>query len=280
MPRLKLQASATLGGQPIEDGFFRWQLWLTGQYKTRMGTKKYNLLAGEARTEPDEAVNFRLAPPAVVGGNLMVKVHYQHPQFGTVQMKTIKGIKVRGKNPKKAHVEAFIQALEPDLGWLLGPVFEQESGYRQFRSPSRVLVGAPASVGVSQLAPTPPEWGEEKLDPGEANVFFPKIYWDWKENVRAGVKFFKEKESAARRHLEKLQKKHDLSPFTKGMLAREALRRWSGGVEFGAENGQWKIKGGAESSAGQSGYVDQILARINAADIPEEYADITQTDFS
>lgn len=287
MPRLKLQASATLNGHPIDDGFFRWQLWLTGQYKTRMGTKKYSLLAGDARTEPNQMVNFKIAPPSVAGGNLLVKVQFEHPQFGTVPMKTIKGIKVRGKNPKKAHVHAFVRAIEPELGWLLGTIFEQESGVRQFKSPSRVLVGIPASIGVSQLAPMPSAWGEEKLDPGEPNAFFPHIYWDWKENVRVGVQFFKEKESAARRHLEKLQKKHDLSPFTKGMLAREALRRYNGGVEFGAKDGQWAIlpreKGGAGSSplpSGQRGYVDQILARIDAADIPDEYADITRTDFS
>jgi hypothetical protein len=57
------------------------------------------------------------------------------------------------------------------------------------------------------------------------------------------------------------------------MLARETLRRYSGGVEFSAENGQWKISKG-------DGYVDQIVGRIDSADIPEEYADITQTDFS
>jgi type VI secretion system secreted protein VgrG len=285
MPRIKLKASATLDGEPISEGTFRWQLWIGGQYKTRMGSKKYHLLAGDARTEPGETVKFKLAPPAVVGGNLMVKVQFEHPQLGTVQMKTIKGIKVRGKNPKQAHIESLINDLEPDLGWLISPLIAQESAYRQFSTPSKVLVGKPASIGLSQLAPMAMEWGSEKLDPGEPNAFFPRIYWDWKENVRAGVKFWRAREGVARRHLDKLQAKHGLSPYSKGMLARETLRRYFGGVEFSAEDGQWKVAPRAKGKAGSaplpaSGQVDQLLARIDPADIPEEYADITTTQFS
>ncbi|HZF55898.1 MAG TPA: type VI secretion system tip protein TssI/VgrG [Polyangiaceae bacterium] len=280
MPRIKLKASATLDGEPISEGTFRWQLWIGGQYKTRMGTKKYHLLAGDARTEPGETVKFKLAPPAVVGGNLMVKVQFEHPKLGTVQMKTIKGIKVGGKNPTKAHIESLINDMEPELGWLISPLIAQESAYRQFRTPSKVLVGKPASIGLSQLAPV--AWGSEKLDPGEPNAFFPRIYWDWKENVRAGVKFWRAREGVARRHLDKLQAKHGLSPYSKGMLARETLRRYFGGVEFSAEDGQWKVapraKGKAPAPA--NGQVDQLLARIDPADIPEEYADITTTQFS
>jgi type VI secretion system secreted protein VgrG len=287
MPRIKLKASATLGGEPISEGTFRWQLWISGRYKTRAGTKEYHLLAGQARTEPGAAVNFKLAPPSVVGGNLMVKVHFEHPQLGTVQMKAIKGIKVLGKNPTKAHIQALIQELEPDLGWLLFPIIEQESRYRQFKAPSKVLVGKPAGIGISQRDPMKSEWGKEKLDPGEPNAFFPRIYWDWKENVRAGVELFKEKERAARRHLDNLQKKHDLPPYSKGMLAREALRRYNGGVEFGAADGDWKIDPRTKSKpgspplpAGRRRYVDEVVARINAADIPDEFADITTKEFA
>jgi GH24 family phage-related lysozyme (muramidase) len=286
MPRIKLKASATLGGQPISEGTFRWQLWMSGRYKTRAGMQEYHLLAGEARTEPGKAVNFRLAPPSVVGGNLMVKVHFEHPQLGVAQMKAVKGIKVQGKNPTKAHIQALIEELEPDLGWLLFPIIDQESRYRQFKTPSKVLVGKPAGIGISQRDPMTSEWGTKKLDPGEPNAFFPRIYWDWKENVRAGVELFKEKERAARRHLDNLQKKHDLPPYSKGMLARETLRRYNGGVEFGVADGDWAIEPRTKSKPGspplpaaRRRYVDEVVARMNAADIPDEYADITKKEF-
>jgi type VI secretion system secreted protein VgrG len=232
-------------------------------------------------------VDFKLAPPSATGGDLMVKVQFEHPQLGTVLIKTIKGIKVQGKNPAKASIQALIKEIEPDMGWMLFPIIEQESGYRQFKSPDEVLVGAPSGIGITQRDPTSKEWGTGKLDPSQPNIFFPRMYWDWKENVRAGLKLFNEKQDRAKRYLDGLQKKHNLPPYTKGMLARETLRGYNGGAEFAAENGKWKIDPRTKDKAGnwvplpadRRGYVDEVVGRMKASDIPAEYADITKKKF-
>ena len=287
MPSIKLKASAKLSGKRMNEGTFRWQMMISGTYKTRMGTKEYSLLAGSPRTKPDQEVEFKLAPPSVAGGELTIKVTFDHPQLGSAQVQTIKGIKVRGKDPSKAHIQALIKEIEPGLGWLLFPIIEQESGYRQFKSPDEVLVGPPAGIGITQRDPTAPEWGTGKLDPSEPNIFFPRIYWDWKENVRAGMKLFEEKERAARRYLDNLQTKNGLPPYTKGMLARETLRRYNGGAEFGAVNGKWKVSPRTRDKEGnwvplpadRRGYVDEVLHRIDPSDIPAGYADVMKKQF-
>lgn len=287
MPTVKLKAKATLAGQPVTEGMFRWQLWVSGQYKTRMGMKDYNLLAGDATTKPDEELEFKIAPPSVVGGDLLIKVQFQHPQLGTVQVKTVKGIKVQGKNPSKSSVQALIKEMEPGMGWILFPIIEQESRYRQFKSPDEVLVGAPAGIGISQRDPTTKEWPSGKLDPGQPNLFFPRIYWDWKENVRAGIKLFREKEAAAKRHLDSVRQKNGLPPYTDGMLARETLRRYNGGAEFGARNGSWVIDPRAPDKNGnwvslpsdRMGYVDEVIGRMGSSEIPAGYSDIAKKKF-
>jgi lysozyme len=62
MPSIKLKGTATLSGQPISEGMFRWQIFISGQYKTRMGMKDYNLLAGDAQTKPDQEVDSSSLP--------------------------------------------------------------------------------------------------------------------------------------------------------------------------------------------------------------------------
>jgi type VI secretion system secreted protein VgrG len=288
MPSIKLKGTATLSGQPIPEGMFRWQIFISGQYKTRMGMKEYNLLAGDAQTKPDQEVEFKLAPPSVVGGNLMVKVQFEHPTLGTVQVKTIKGIKVQGKNPSKSAVQALIKEIDPGMGWIIFPMLEQESGYRQFKSPDEVLVGPPAGIGLTQRDAVASEWGSASFDPSQPNRFFPRIYWDWKENVRAGMELLKEKQAGAKKRLESLQSKNNLPPYTKGMLARETLRRYNGGTEYGAANGKWKVepqtidpktKKWVPLDPKHVPYVDKVLGRMNPADIPAEYADITKKSF-
>lgn len=285
MPSVKLKASATLNGHPVPEGSFRWQLHISGQYKTRMGMKDYNLLAGEVRTQPGQEVAFKLAPPSVVGGQLTVKVQFEHPSLGTLA-KTIKGAKVQGKNPTKAAVKALIKEIEPAMGWILFPVIEQESGYRQFKTPDKVLVGPPAGIGVSQRDSTTDEWGNTKFDPSQPNIFFPRIYWDWKENVRVGMELFREKQRDARRYMDGLRKKHNLPQYTDGMLARETLRRYNGGIEWSAENGHWKVDPHSMRKGkrvplpkGRDGYVDEVIGRMNRADIPASHADITKKTY-
>jgi hypothetical protein len=288
MPSVKLKGTATLSGQPISEGMFRWQIFISGQYKTRMGMKDYNLLAGDAQTKPDQEVDFKLAPPSVVGGNVMVKVQFEHPQLGTLQVKTIKGIKVQGKNPSKSHVQALIKEIDPGMGWITFPILEQESGYRQYKSPDEVLVGPPAGIGLTQRDAVASEWGTAALDPSQPNRFFPRIYWDWKENVRAGMELLKEKQAGAKKRLDSLQSKNNLPPYTKGMLARETLRRYNGGTEYGAANGDWKVdpqtidpktKKWVPLDSKYVPYVDHVVDRMNPADIPAEYADITKKSF-
>jgi len=288
MPSIKLKGTATLSGQPISEGMFRWQIFISGQYKTRMGMKDYNLLAGDAQTKPDQEVEFKLAPPSVVGGNAMVKVQFEHPQLGTIQVKTIKGIKVQGKNPSKSNVQALIKEIDPGMGWITFPILEQESGYRQFKSPDEVLVGPPAGIGLTQRDAVASEWGSGELDPSKPNRFFPRIYWDWKENVRAGMDLLKEKQAGAKKRLDSLQAKHNLPPYSKGMLARETLRRYNGGTEYGAANGSWKVepqtidpktKKWVPLDPKHVPYVDQVLGRVNPGSIPAEYADITKKSF-
>jgi hypothetical protein len=71
------------------------------------------------------------------------------------------------------------------------------------------------------------------------------------------------------------------------MLARETLRRYNGGAEFGAVNGKWKISPRTRDKEGnwvplpadRRGYVDEVLHRISASDIPADYADVLKKQF-
>jgi hypothetical protein len=72
------------------------------------------------------------------------------------------------------------------------------------------------------------------------------------------------------------------------MLARETLRRYNGGTEYGAANGSWKVepqtidpktKKWVPLDPKHVPYVDQVLGRVNPGSIPAEYADITKKSF-
>jgi hypothetical protein len=101
------------------------------------------------------------------------------------------------------------------------------------------------------------------------------------------MKLFREKETGARKYLDSLQEKNGLPKYSKGMLARETLRRYNGGAEYSAANGQWQIDPRTKDKDGnwvslpadRTRYVDEVVGRMDTADIPASYSDITKKKF-
>lgn len=133
-----------------------------------------------------------------LGGKLSVEVTVGELNFRRT-------VFILGKNPAKADVITFVSSLPDTIGF--DKIIEQESHFKNFiERDNEPVVAGDAGFGLTQMTNPKPTYEQ---------------VWNWKENVKAGVKLFQEKQEKAK----VLLKAH---PYTADQLARETLALWNG----------------------------------------------------
>ncbi|HVY46136.1 MAG TPA: hypothetical protein VHB21_09665, partial [Minicystis sp.] len=277
MPELPLEARVLVGGKAVDVGHVGWTFRVEGHYRVRSSDgasyreQRYRLPAGHAMTSPSEKKRFRLAPGELVGGDLSIDVHFSGGEAlgGLHASRRVTGLRVLGQNPPREAVERHIAERAGHLAWVLLRLFCFESLHKlaQFaekggggNTPGEPLYGPPSGVGIVQRDPTAGEWHFPKNAVGEPNNFFPRIFWDWTKNLDEGISSFKgDYIERGRRDLDLLRQAHPhLPPYSEGVLLRAAIRRYNGGVEYGASaDGRHYVV--SPSYTNNPGYVENVL---------------------
>lgn len=247
MPVLSLHANVTFQGKSVTQGTLTWEFSVSGKYRVRDKSQKggyrqqeYKLVAGSVQTSPGQKLEYRLEPNEIVGGELSIKVTYQSgPDLGDLKAAAIvKGGKIIGKNPGRENVLALVEEIGGTQTWLFVRMFCHESAHimGNFRESGEVLYGPPAGVGIVQRDPEKNEWKWPKSKISQPNNFFPRIFWDWKKNVREGVERFRsDYMERARKEIDALRQRHpNLPEASEEILIRSAIRHYNGGNEYQA----------------------------------------------
>lgn len=282
MPKVTLQANVTFQGKPLTKGTLHWEFTISGKYRVRDSSKSdgyrmqsYTFGAGNTQTEPGQKLDFQLSVGEIVGGDLTVKVTYLGgPELGDLKAtKVVKELKVVGKNASKDDVRALVKEIGGTQTWCLIRMFCHESAHSlgQFKK-GDVLYGPPAGVGIVQRDPEGDEWVWPSNRLTQPNHFFPRIFWDWKKNVREGVERFRsDYMQRARRELAALRKAHPHLPEpSEEIILRSAIRHYNGGNEYqaSADGRHYEVKPYLNRAkdgtlrplpAGRLPYVNQVL---------------------
>lgn len=276
MPTIDLEAQVLVQGEPVQTGTLRWELSIRGTYRVRhersYRRQRYQFAAGTVETRPGEKLSYQLSPAELVGGELVVKVQYDGGrELGDIKAtQTIEGLRVFGGNPARADVEAMIAALGGTRTWVLLRIFCHESVHRleQFEGDD-ILYGPPSGVGTVQRDPEAPEWVWPADRVTMPNNFFPRIFWNWHENVREGISSFETTYvSRGRRDLERTRSETPSLPEpTEAILMRASIRRYNGGIEYGTNGTQYMV---APRVTNNPGYVNSVLSdpHVDAATYP------------
>ncbi|AQQ40194.1 hypothetical protein A8E81_02775 [Burkholderia cenocepacia] len=138
----------------------------------------------------------------IIGGKLSVEVKAGSTEFRRTVL-------VLGKNPAKEDVLAYLKPIPKTVGFEL--VLDQESHFKNFRmSDSEPVVAGDKGFGMTQMTNPAPSYEQ---------------VWSWKENIKAGVKLWQQKQTDAIKHF-------DGVPYTEEQLRRETFSRWNGGAYY------------------------------------------------
>jgi outer membrane protein OmpA-like peptidoglycan-associated protein len=259
MPFVKVLGRVLSNGQLVPNAQITWAFKISGVYRVRSepgnrcGTvdrcrlQDYVFDIGRVVTTSgrQDFIELRHLTTLTVGGNLDIEATTRDAAGRTVR-KTVR-CKISGRNPDRQAVEQMIGTLGRngpcgDDSWALLRIFCHESGHtlHQFTRNGNVLFGPPAGVGITQRDPEVKEWGfpRDAITQTQPNNFFPRIFWNWQENVREGIQFFRtHKLPDARRDLRALQQRAQqqglqLPDPCIGVVMRAAIRRFNGGTEY------------------------------------------------
>lgn len=299
MPTVRVLGTVQRNGQPAADVSISWKFEVAGNYRVRAGKgfrlQKYALDFGIAVTrsgQQDFVGLEHLRPALIVGGDLKIIATARDSEGRTVRV--TRSCRILGKNPVRAQVEAFIRSLGAggpcgDDGWALLRIFCVESNHRLIQfDKGGVLFGPPAGVGITQRDPEAREWRFPADPVKQTNNFFPRIFWDWQENVREGVRFFRGvKMRAAAADLARLmggaqRAGRPLPPFCPGVLLRASIRRYNGGREYVAEaRGRASAYRVQPRDTTNPTYVDRVLGDPYIQDpIPDPFRHVTAQNFA
>ena len=155
----------------------------------------------------------------VLGGRLAVVVG-----AGTETFK--RSVLIKGTNPTAASVRALLSSL-PDCDGF-DKLLEQETHYKHFIvADGQPVVAFDKGYGLTQMTHPAPTFEQA---------------WNWRENVRAGVALYQQKQALAKAHLSQQGR-----TYTVEQLRLETWTRWNGGSYY-----VWDTTGKAWKSANES----------------------------
>ncbi len=225
MPAMKFTVASTDPSTPLE-----WSL--TTKFHWRRG--------GTAASLPIIITNTNEYVPdlhswGITGGNLTTKVTYSPSQ--KYSKTAVGNYEIYGTNPGKALIEKEVtDPLQLKIACV-------ESVYRQFEAEQESGNGLPLIGRNQQMEKV----GGVGIMQVRHKYIIPETVWNWRENIKDGLKILNEKRYYAKRfHLNERirlnveRKKLGLpscpqgipSPLTPDQITREILRRYNYGVEY------------------------------------------------
>ncbi|AMU08560.1 hypothetical protein A2T82_19905 [Burkholderia cenocepacia] len=138
----------------------------------------------------------------ILGGKLVVEV-----TAGTEQFR--RTVFIVGTNPSKGAVLEFLKTQKDAVGF--DRVINQESHFKNFiNADNEPVVAFDNGYGMTQMTNPAPTYEQ---------------VWNWKENIKVGIKLYQEKQGYA---------KNDLAghPYTEDQLIRATFSRWNGSVYY------------------------------------------------
>jgi hypothetical protein len=158
---------------------------------------------------------------ANLGGDITIKATAKKP-LGK-GMATVAGklkIKIIGKNPLPLDVDSYVATDIEAAGF--ERLISHESKYKHFNGTGQPIRSGDAGYGMCQLTNPAPTFEQ---------------VWNWKKNVDAGIKLFKQKRSAAIQFLSQSNR-----TYTQDQLKRETISRWNGGAYHEWNGSAWQRK--------------------------------------
>jgi hypothetical protein len=140
----------------------------------------------------------------VVGGRLAVVVSAGSEKFK-------RSVSIKGSNPTASGVKALLSTLPDSDGF--DKLLEQETHFKHFIvADGQPVVAFDKGYGLTQMTNPAPSFEQ---------------VWNWKENVKAGVGLYQQKQALAKAHLSQQGR-----TYTSEQLRLETWTRWNGGSYF------------------------------------------------
>jgi len=151
-----------------------------------------------------------------LGGTLTVSVKSGEKTFR-------RSVRILGTNPSEDKIRAYIATFEEVPGF--DRIVAKESTYKQFINADREpVVTFDGGYGLTQLTNPKPKYTE---------------VWDWKANIRTGIKLYQAKRMEAKNYL--AGGKNGKRSYTEEQLELETWCRWNSGRyhEWDDKNKKW-----------------------------------------
>jgi hypothetical protein len=184
--------------------------------KKRGRTLKTWRAQGKAKAETKTPTWVADLEGTCLGGTLVVTAWVGEKKFK-------RSVRIVGENPTESQVRDYINTFEGIPGF--DRIVAQESKYKHFiNADGEPVVAFDGGYGLTQMTNPAPSYVEA---------------WDWKANIRAGVKLYREKRKASQAYLSGGAKKK--LPFTEEQLQLETWCRWNSGFyhKWDAKLGKW-----------------------------------------
>lgn len=201
-------------------GPFKWRWKLSWEAKVsglsesgRRGAKvgAFSASGVAETTEPKWRIAFN---GQVIGGALTVEMEAGGVAF-------LRTVYIKGTNPSLATLDAYVAGLDDAKGY--EKILHHEAKAKQFiNADGEPVVAFDKGYGMAQL--TKPEPTYEQV-------------WNWKENVKGGLKLFHTKRNEAKSYLST----HGKNSFSDDQLQLETFSRYNGGVyhKWDAKEKKW-----------------------------------------
>lgn len=150
----------------------------------------------------------------VIGGTLTVEMAAGSDAF-------LRTVYVKGTNPAREKLDAFVATLEEAKGY--EKILHHEAKGKQFiNADGEPVVAFDKGYGLAQLTKPAPTYQQA---------------WNWKDNVRGGLKLYQSKRKEAKSYLSMRGK----DSFTDEQLQLETFSRYNGGVynKWNAKEKKW-----------------------------------------
>lgn len=189
----------------------------------------------------------------VLGGTLTVEMVAGDAVF-------LRTVYIKGSNPSREKLDAFVATLEEANGY--EKILHHEAKGKQFINADREpVVAFDKGYGLAQLTKPAPTYQQA---------------WNWKENIKAGLKLYQAKRKEARSYL----RTRGVNSFTDQQLQLETFSRYNGGVyhKWNAEEKRW-IRNPAilcDESAGNIGWNTSVGDNVGKAEVELHGRDVEE----
>lgn len=133
----------------------------------------------------------------------------------------LRAVYIKGTNPSRAKLDGFVATLNEATGY--EKILHHEAKGKHFiNADGEPVVVFDKGYGLAQLTTPAPTYVQA---------------WNWKENVKGGLKLYHTKRNEARSYLSS----HGKTSFTDDQLQLETFSRYNGGIyhKWDAENKAW-----------------------------------------